>query len=141
MREVHQGISQILDSPTRWPIYKYETRKFLLRRFPFHIFYLDLPDCIWIVAEHRSGLSRKFVFVNVRKQQGRVLRPCCFKSLFGFRVNEYSYVFADRLTILTGADEYKAVFTQESRPGLPVKHSPGVKGGADGQRCDTVSHY
>lgn len=49
-REVRHGISQILDAPSQWPIHKYGTRKFLLNRFPFYIFYLELPDCIWIAA-------------------------------------------------------------------------------------------
>ena len=49
-REVLHGISKICDSPSRWPTHKYGTRKFLLSRFPFHIFYLEIPDCIWIIA-------------------------------------------------------------------------------------------
>jgi toxin ParE1/3/4 len=49
-REVLHAISRIHDSPTRWPKYKYQTRKFVLRRFPFNIFYLDLADYIWVVA-------------------------------------------------------------------------------------------
>ncbi len=49
-QEIRYGISHISNAPRRWPIHKYGTRKFLLRRFPFNIFYLELPDCIWIVA-------------------------------------------------------------------------------------------
>jgi hypothetical protein len=49
-REVLYGVSQIHNAPTRWPRYKYGTRKYLLNRFPFHIFYIANPDCIWIVA-------------------------------------------------------------------------------------------
>jgi len=49
-REVIDGISQIHDAPSMWPKYKYGIRKFLLSRFPFYIYYLDLPDCIWIIA-------------------------------------------------------------------------------------------
>jgi hypothetical protein len=46
-REVRHGIAQIHDAPSRWPIHKFGTRKFLLRRFPFYIFYLELlhMDC------------------------------------------------------------------------------------------------
>jgi hypothetical protein len=49
-REVIDGISKIHDAPTCWPKHKYGTRKFLLPRFPFYIYYIDLPDYIWIVA-------------------------------------------------------------------------------------------
>lgn len=49
-QEVSDGISQIYDAPLRWPKYKYGIRKFLLSRFPFYIYYLNLPDSIWIVA-------------------------------------------------------------------------------------------
>ncbi len=49
-QEVRQGISKIHDAPSRWPKHKHGTRKLLLHRFPFYIFYLDLGDYIWIVA-------------------------------------------------------------------------------------------
>ncbi|MCP5049638.1 MAG: type II toxin-antitoxin system RelE/ParE family toxin [bacterium] len=49
-REVRRGISQIYNAPGRWPLHKYGTRKFLLNRFPFYIFYLEHSDYIWIVA-------------------------------------------------------------------------------------------
>jgi toxin ParE1/3/4 len=49
-REVFRGISKIHDAPTLWPKHKYGTRKFLLNRFPFYIYYLELSDCIWIAA-------------------------------------------------------------------------------------------
>ncbi len=48
--EVSKAISNIIETPFVWPKHKYGTRKFLLRRFPFHIFYLPLPDVLWIVA-------------------------------------------------------------------------------------------
>ena len=48
--EVRRGLSYIHDAPDRWPKHKFDIRKFLLNRFPFHLFYLELPDCIWIVA-------------------------------------------------------------------------------------------
>ena len=49
-REVIHGLSYIHEAPDRWPMHKYGIRKYLLKRFPFHIFYLEQPDYIWIVA-------------------------------------------------------------------------------------------
>ncbi len=49
-QEILHGISSIADAPDRWPAHRHGTRKYLLHRFPFHIFYLSLSDCIWIVA-------------------------------------------------------------------------------------------
>ncbi len=49
-REVQRGLSQIVEAPSRWPIHKYGIHKFLLKGFPFYIYYLDLPEYIWIAA-------------------------------------------------------------------------------------------
>ncbi len=49
-REVISAISTIVEDPQRWPIYKFSLRKYILNRFPFIIYYLDLPGHIWIVA-------------------------------------------------------------------------------------------
>lgn len=49
-RDVAHGILQIQEAPLCWPVHKYGLRKYLIKRFPFHIFYLILPECIWIVA-------------------------------------------------------------------------------------------
>jgi toxin ParE1/3/4 len=48
--EVLYGISQIRDAPSRWPMHENGTQKFLLRRFPYYIFYLEQPSYLWIVA-------------------------------------------------------------------------------------------
>jgi len=48
--EVLQGISKIRDNPARWPKHKYGTRKLLLHRFPFYLYYFEQMDCLWIVA-------------------------------------------------------------------------------------------
>ncbi len=54
-REVIRSISAITEDPQRWPYYKFSLRKYLLTRFPFQIYFLDLPDNIWIVAvSHNS---------------------------------------------------------------------------------------
>jgi plasmid stabilization system protein ParE len=48
------AISDALDcisrAPERWPKYLYGTRRFVLRRFPFSIVYLDDRDQLSIVA-------------------------------------------------------------------------------------------
>jgi toxin ParE1/3/4 len=49
-REVLHGMFQIQDAPNRWPQHRHGTRKYLLKRFPFHLVYLDMPDALWIVA-------------------------------------------------------------------------------------------
>ena len=49
-REVRRKVGQISESPKRFPFYKYGTRKCLLQRFPFNVFYLEDKDKIWIVA-------------------------------------------------------------------------------------------
>jgi len=40
----------ISQAPKRWPKYLHGTRRFVLRRFPFSIVYLDDPDVVSIVA-------------------------------------------------------------------------------------------
>ena len=49
-REIIRSLSIIHEDPRRWPIHKSGARKYTLQRFPFSIYYLELSDCIWIVA-------------------------------------------------------------------------------------------
>lgn len=49
--KVEQAVVAIQRSPESWPPHKRTGfRKYFVERFPFTVFYLDLPDCIWIVA-------------------------------------------------------------------------------------------
>jgi toxin ParE1/3/4 len=48
--EIRHSLSGIQEAPDRWPKKKHGTRSRLLKRFPFAIYYLDLPESIWIVA-------------------------------------------------------------------------------------------
>ncbi len=49
--EVQKYTDLIQADPLRWPYYKKtDLRKCLLKRFPYTIYYLDLPDRIWIAA-------------------------------------------------------------------------------------------
>jgi toxin ParE1/3/4 len=39
--EMNRAIIMISDAPSRWPLANHGTRKFLLQRFPFAVFYLE----------------------------------------------------------------------------------------------------
>ncbi|MFC2088480.1 type II toxin-antitoxin system RelE/ParE family toxin [Calditrichota bacterium] len=49
-KEFRNALYTIQNAPNRWPEKKYGTRCFLLKRFPFAIYYIDIKDTIWIVA-------------------------------------------------------------------------------------------
>lgn len=49
-REVEVATRRIQESPERWSPFDKETRRFLIRRFPYSVIYLELLDHIWIVA-------------------------------------------------------------------------------------------
>jgi toxin ParE1/3/4 len=40
----------IAEAPHRWPASLHGTRKFLLHRFPFAVYYRELPSAIQVVA-------------------------------------------------------------------------------------------
>jgi plasmid stabilization system protein ParE len=48
--EVDRALGLISDSPRRWPMYQEGVRKFVLRRFPFVIVYIESPELVRIVA-------------------------------------------------------------------------------------------
>ena len=48
--EVNRAIEVIVEAPERWPAANKSTRKFLLQRFPFVIFYRESPSGILILA-------------------------------------------------------------------------------------------
>lgn len=43
-------VRAIAGSPQRWPIYLHGARRYVLRRFPFSVVYLDDPEEVVIVA-------------------------------------------------------------------------------------------
>ena len=49
-KEVLRALCSIIDAPERSPKYKLGLRKYILRRFPFVIYYLNKSHYIWIVA-------------------------------------------------------------------------------------------
>ena len=71
-QEVISSLSTINEDPQRWPYYKFSLRKYLLTRFPFNIYYLDLPDHIWIVAIAHN--SRKPDYWKNRLTNGKISR-------------------------------------------------------------------
>ncbi len=56
-RAAREAVQLILTAPERNPARKDGTRRLVMRRFPFLIHYLDLPDTLWILAFAHS--SRK----------------------------------------------------------------------------------
>jgi plasmid stabilization system protein ParE len=51
---VSAGIRLIAQAPQRWPKYLHGTRRFVMRRFPFSVVYLDDPEFVTIVAVAHS---------------------------------------------------------------------------------------
>jgi toxin ParE1/3/4 len=51
--EIVRAVDSISETPERWPLGVHGVRRFLLRRFPFGVFYRDLPSVVQIVAVAR----------------------------------------------------------------------------------------
>ena len=54
--KIEDAVAGIRQNPEAWPPYKNSGfRRRSAERFPFAIFYMELPDCIWIAAiAHKS---------------------------------------------------------------------------------------
>lgn len=50
LSEAVRAFDRIQTAPTRWPRANHGTRRLLLRRFPYTIYYRDLAEAVWIVA-------------------------------------------------------------------------------------------
>jgi toxin ParE1/3/4 len=49
--EVKKATAKIQQNPELWPPHKRSGfRKYFLNRFPFTVFYMEVPDCIWVTA-------------------------------------------------------------------------------------------
>ncbi|MBE7499823.1 MAG: type II toxin-antitoxin system RelE/ParE family toxin [Verrucomicrobiales bacterium] len=49
--KVEDGVRAIQRSPESWPPHKQTGfRKYFVERFPYTLYYLEMPDCIWIAA-------------------------------------------------------------------------------------------
>jgi plasmid stabilization system protein ParE len=47
-------IRLVVQASQRWPKYLYGTRRFVMRRFPFSIIYIDDPELVTVVAVAHS---------------------------------------------------------------------------------------
>ena len=45
-----RAVSQIVESPERWPMHQHRTRKILLRRFPYSVIYRITESAIQVIA-------------------------------------------------------------------------------------------
>jgi plasmid stabilization system protein ParE len=50
MAELDVAIDQIEQGPRQWPPYLGETRRYLLRRFPFFVVFRETPDRVEVLA-------------------------------------------------------------------------------------------
>jgi plasmid stabilization system protein ParE len=48
--EVDRAIALVIESPPRWPVSEYNTRRFVLQRFPFSITYREKDAGVQILA-------------------------------------------------------------------------------------------
>ena len=48
--EIERSIQAICEAPERWPVRQDDTRRCLIRRFPFLVVYTYHNDRIWIIA-------------------------------------------------------------------------------------------
>jgi plasmid stabilization system protein ParE len=48
--EVDRAIALVIESPRRWPVGEYNTRRFVLQRFPFAITYREKDSGVQILA-------------------------------------------------------------------------------------------
>lgn len=55
LQTLDEGVRNIAESPTRWPVADSGTRKYLLETFPFGLFYRELPSSIQIIAVAHSS--------------------------------------------------------------------------------------
>ena len=48
--ELDHAIERLTEAPRRWPLYFQDTRRFLLRRFPFAVRFREVGDTVQVVA-------------------------------------------------------------------------------------------
>lgn len=64
---VREAVSAIQNSPEHCALRKDGTRRFVMRRFPFVIHYLEMPEHLWVVAFAHT--SRKPNYWQARLQR------------------------------------------------------------------------
>jgi toxin ParE1/3/4 len=50
LEEIERIVKLIDNNPNRWPIVKYSSRQYIVKRFPYIVFYVFDPNQIYIVA-------------------------------------------------------------------------------------------
>ena len=50
MAEIDTAIEHICESPQRWAKYLHDTRRYLLRRFPYVVVYREVDDHVQVLA-------------------------------------------------------------------------------------------
>ena len=50
LEQIEQAIGAVRESPTTWPLYSSETRRFLVHRFPFAIVYRYDKEVVRVIA-------------------------------------------------------------------------------------------
>lgn len=48
--ELQNGVERIIEAPDRWPAYVHGTRRYLLRKFPYMVVYLERETSIEVIA-------------------------------------------------------------------------------------------
>ena len=48
--ETRDALAEIQEAPRRWPRRRHGTRRRLVQPFPYAIYYIELPDALWVVA-------------------------------------------------------------------------------------------
>ena len=51
---VDDAVSRIVESPTQYPLAEHRTRKLVLQRFPFNIFYLSDTEIVSVAVAHQK---------------------------------------------------------------------------------------
>ena len=68
--KVEDAVAEIRRRPEAWPPHKDSGfRKYFTERFPFIVFYMELPDCIWIAAI-AHGSRRPDYWSRRRREHG-----------------------------------------------------------------------
>ena len=66
--ETGRILAEIQETPKRYPKVKHGARRSLMRRFPYSVYYIELPEDIWIVAFAHT--SRKpYYWLSRTKEQ------------------------------------------------------------------------
>jgi toxin ParE1/3/4 len=69
--EILASVHAISQTPDRWPLRDYGTRRFLTHRFPYLVVYVRLPDHTWIIAMSHCRLKPRYWSERIKKAEPR----------------------------------------------------------------------